>query len=48
MANAIAQTLLAKRTHKVAGGGKSGAMQHEQNSIILSFMAILFIESPRK
>jgi len=27
MANAIAQTLLAKRTHKVAGRDKSRAMQ---------------------
>jgi hypothetical protein len=36
MANAIAQTLLAKRTHKVAGRGKSRAMQFGNGQILVT------------
>jgi len=36
MANAIAQTLLAKRTHKVAGRGRSRAMQFKNGQILVT------------
>jgi len=36
MANAIAQTLLAKRTHKFAGRGKSRAMQFKNGQILVT------------
>jgi len=36
MANAIAQTLLAKRTHKVAGRGKSRVMQFKNYQILVT------------
>ena len=36
MANAIAQTLLAKRTHKVAGRDKSRAMQFGNGQILVT------------
>jgi len=35
MANAIAQTLLAKRTHKIVGRDKSRAMQFGNGQILL-------------
>jgi len=35
-ANAIAQTLLAKRTHKVAGRGKSRVMQFKNGQILVT------------
>jgi uncharacterized membrane protein len=35
MANAIAQALLAKRTHKVAGRDKSRAMQFKNGKILV-------------
>jgi len=36
MANAIVETLLAKRTHKVAGRGKSRAMQFGNGQILVT------------
>ena len=36
MANAIAQALLAKRTHKVAGRDKSRAMQFGNGQILVT------------
>jgi len=36
MANAIAQTLLTKRTHKVAGRDKSRAMQFGNGQILVT------------
>jgi len=36
MANAIAQTLLAKRTHKVVGRDKSRAMQFGNDQILVT------------
>jgi hypothetical protein len=36
MANAIAQTLLAKRTHKVAGRDKSRVIQFKNDQILVT------------
>jgi len=36
MANAIAQTLLAKRTHKIVGRDKSRAMQFGNGQILVT------------
>jgi hypothetical protein len=36
MANAIAQTLLAKRTHKIVGRDKSRAMQFGNGQILIT------------
>jgi len=36
MANAIAQTLLAKRTHKIVGRDKSRAMQFGNDQILVT------------
>jgi len=38
MANAIAQTLLAKRTHKIVGRDKSRAMRFSKGQILVTVL----------